>query len=87
MIERMFPGRPEPPEQRIEAAVLRVLLIEQPDRLSVRELMREIGELAPCERAVADAIDQLERAGLVHRQGKLASLSRAARYFDRLRIY
>lgn len=74
-------------DRELEAAILRLLLIEESGRLSAGELAREVGHLAPSELALDDAIARLERAGLVNRLGELAVVSRAARYFDGLAIY
>jgi hypothetical protein len=71
----------------VEAAVLAQLLFLQPAQLSFDELLRELagdeddfGEHDAVERAVRD----LAAAGLLHRNGELLALSRAALRFDEL---
>jgi hypothetical protein len=69
--------------------VLRILLLEYPEQLTIEELRREVagadadfGELDEVNRA----IETLKRTGLVHGQGLLVWPSRAARYFQALEL-
>jgi len=69
-----------------EAAVLQQLLALHPIQLSFEELLRELGEDEGFARrdAVERAVHDLEAAGLLHRNGKLLTPSRAALRFEDL---
>jgi predicted transcriptional regulator len=72
----------------VEAAVLRLLLIEHQALLTTSEVERELGRQrdAISVDAIERAIDTLAGAGLVNRQGDLLLPSRVALYFDSLTI-
>lgn len=87
----MFAYEQTPPAERdqmLQAAVLRLLLIEHPAQLTLTELLRELSD--PCEGrdkgALETAVGTLVGAGLVHRHGQFLVPSRAALRFDRLPI-
>lgn len=71
----------------VEAAVLRQLLLIHPTQVTVEELIVDVAAEpeAFAERdAIARAVRDLARAGLVHRNGEFAIPSRAALRFDEL---
>jgi hypothetical protein len=76
-------------DQRIEAAVLRVLLVEYPEQLTADELRLELVGPDPSfsDREEVDrAVRTLAHVGLVHQQGTLVWPSRAARYYFTLEV-
>ena len=79
---------PQPGEEdRVEQAVLAILLEVHPAHLSVDELRREITDrpedFAACD-CVDNAVRDLVAAGLVHRHGPFLFATRAAVRFDDL---
>jgi hypothetical protein len=74
-------------EERIEQAVLSLLLEEHPAQLSVDEVVRELTD-RPDDFAARDLIDVALRAlvgsGLVHRNGSFVFATHAAVRFDQL---
>ena len=82
----MFPS-PTDAECELQRAVLRLLLVEHPAPITAEELKRAVA--APRGSAaepVAEAVDALVGAGLVHWNGEFVAASRAAVYFDRLQV-
>ena len=72
-----------------EGAVLSLLLDEHPARLTMDELSLVLHagpESDSPNDACARAVRELVGAGLVHRDGCFLMPSRAARYFERLRV-
>lgn len=77
---------PEELDRMAEAAVLALLLSEQPAQLTADEVIRALGDGRLSALAIEDAADRLKRSGLVHREGKFIIPSRAALRMDRLPI-
>jgi hypothetical protein len=76
---------PAKEDKAAEAAALQQLLALHPIQLSLEELLRELGEEGFARRdAVERAVRDLEAAGLLHRNGKLLTPSRAALRFEQL---
>lgn len=72
-----------------ESAVLSLLLDEHPARLTMGELslaLQADSEIDNPNDACHRAVGELVGAGLVHRDGCFLMPSRAARYFERLRM-
>lgn len=72
-----------------EAAVLRILLDEYPEQLTLDELLLQANGAQASSNLEDDlkrAICALERAGLVHRQGLVIWPTRPARYFHWLEV-
>lgn len=82
MIEHMFETFDDP--EVLEAAVLRLLLVEHPAQLTRAEIERELGRPDGVPGAVEEAIRRLVGAGLAHRNGEFVLPSRAALRFDEL---
>lgn len=79
--------RPTREDAKLEAIVLRHLLVLHPIQLTVGELVREIAEPGDdfIDRdAVERAVRELAAAGLVHRNGEVVLPSRAALRLDEL---
>lgn len=73
----------------LEAAVLRLLLIEHPRLLTEAEVVRELESGAKASGdsdAIEVAVRSLVGAGLVHRHGRFVLPSRAALCFDQLAV-
>lgn len=74
---------------RIEQAILAVLLEEHPAQRSIEEVVRELTD-RPEDFAARDAIDNALRdlvaAGLLHRHGPFVFATRAAVRFDELSL-
>lgn len=74
-------------DDAVEAAVLRQLLLLHPAQVTVDELIVDLAadpeEFAERD-AIARAVRDLARAGLLHRNGEFAVPSRAALRFDEL---
>jgi hypothetical protein len=86
-----MPGRPcLPPkdeDRKTEAAVLSLLLDEHPARLTADELVLVLHadpDRGDPEDAAERAVRELTGAGLLHREGRFLTPSRAALYFSRL---
>lgn len=83
------PSSPAGEDTRTESAVLALLLEEHPIHLTMDELVLvlhadpERGDPAD---AALRAVRELVGAGLVHREGRFLTPSRAALYFDRLEL-
>jgi hypothetical protein len=82
------PGiRPE--EDRVQQAVLSLLLDAHPAQRSMEEILREMTD-RPDDFAVRDLIDNAVRdlvgAGLAHRHGAFVFATRAAVRFDELQL-
>jgi hypothetical protein len=74
-------------DAKIEAAVLRQLLVLHPIQLTLDEVVREIAgedEGFALKDAVERAVRELGAAGLVHRSGEVVMPSRAALRFEEL---
>lgn len=84
------PSDPCPPatqDRQTESAVLSLLLDEHPTRLTTDELILVLHadpERGDPQDAGQRAVRQLVGAGLVHREGRFLSPTRAALYFSRL---
>jgi len=80
-------SRPE--EDRVQQAVLSLLLDAHPAQRSMDEVLREMTE-HPDDFAVLDLIDNAVRdlvgAGLAHRHGTFVFATRAAVRFDELQL-
>lgn len=83
------PSSPAGEDTRTESAVLALLLEEHPIHLTMDELVLvlhadpERGDPAD---AALRAVRELVGAGLVHREGRFLTPSRAALYFDGLEL-
>ncbi len=83
------PSSPAGEDTRTESAVLALLLEEHPIHLTMDELVLvlhadpERGDPAD---AAMRAVRELVGAGLVHREGRFLTPSRAALYFDGLEL-
>jgi hypothetical protein len=81
-----FPGGED---KRTERAVLALLLDEHPTRLTVDELILVLHadpKRGDPEDAAGRAVRELVGAGLMHREGRFLSPSRAALYFAALEV-
>jgi hypothetical protein len=79
------PLSPADDDRSTESAILVLLLTEHPTRLTVDELGLVLHgdiDLFEPKDAARRAIRELVGAGLVHREGKFLSPTRAALYFD-----
>jgi hypothetical protein len=78
-----------PEEDRVQQAVLSLLLDAHPAQRSMDEILREMTD-QPDDFAVRDAIDNAVRdlvgAGLAHRHGAFVFATRAAVRFDELQL-
>ncbi len=76
-------------DERVQTAVLALVLAEYPAQLTVLDLLREM-DGGPAdfvgEDAVERAIGDLVGVGLLHRNGAILVASRAALRFDQLGI-
>ena len=76
-------------DDRLQQAILAVLLEEHPAQRSVEEIVRELTD-RPEDFAARDAIDNALRdlvaAGLLHRHGNFLFATRAAVRFDQLAL-
>ncbi|HEX8752794.1 MAG TPA: hypothetical protein VF731_05185 [Solirubrobacterales bacterium] len=83
------PASPATEDAQVESAVLGFVLEAHPDHLTPAELSLAVnpqpGDFASDD-AIQRAVDTLVGAGLLHLAGGLAVPSRAALYFDRLRV-
>ena len=87
MVERMFAKRsPAAEDDRLQAAMLTLLLLEHPADLSIAEVATALREdRNPSGRDRVDrAANDLAAHGLVNRQGELVTASRSAVRFDHL---
>lgn len=78
---------PNPGDRKTETAVLSLLLAEHPTRLSMEELtlvLHADPDRPDPEDAAERAVRELTGAGLLHRDGRFLTPSRAALYFSRL---
>ena len=83
------PSSPAGQDKRTESAVLALLLDEHPTRLTMDELILVLHadpERGDPEDAAGRAVRELVGAGLMHREGRFLSPSRAALYFERLEM-
>ena len=83
------PSSPAGEDKRTERAVLALLLDEHPTRLTVDELILVLHadpERGDPEDAAGRAVRELVGAGLMHREGRFLSPSRAALYFAALEL-
>jgi hypothetical protein len=83
------PSSPAGADKRTERAVLVLLLDEHPTRLTMDELILVLHadpEGGDPEDAAGRAVRELVGAGLMHREGRFLSPSRAALYFERLEM-
>jgi hypothetical protein len=80
---------PRPAEERVQQAVLSLLLEAHPAQRSMDEILREMTD-EPEDFAVRDLIDNAVRdlvgAGLAHRHGAFVFATRAAVRFDELQL-
>jgi hypothetical protein len=83
------PSSPAGVDKRTERAVLALLLDEHPTRLTMDELILVLHadpERGDPEDAAGRAVRELVGAGLMHREGRFLSPSRAALYFAALEL-
>jgi len=83
------PSSPAGEDRRTESAVLALLLNEHPTRLTMDELILVLHadpDRGDPEDAGSRAVRELVGAGLVHRDGRFLSPTRAALYFDALEL-
>jgi len=83
------PLSPTGEDKRTESAVLALLLNEHPTRLTLDELILVLHadpDRGDPEDAGSRAVRELVGAGLVHRDGRFLSPTRAALYFDALEL-
>ena len=83
------PSSPAGADKRTESAVLALLLDEHPARLTLDELILVLHadpERGDPEDAGHRAVRELVGAGLVHREGRFLSPSRAVLYFAALEV-
>jgi hypothetical protein len=83
------PSSPAGEDKKTECAVLALLLDEHPARLTMDELtlvLHADPERGDPEDAAGRAVRELVGAGLMHREGRFLSPSRAALYFAALEI-
>jgi predicted transcriptional regulator len=83
------PSSPAGADKRTESAVLALLLDEHPNQLTMPELALvlhgDVERFKPRD-AAERAVQELVGAGLVHRQGKFLTPTRAALYFAALEV-
>lgn len=70
----------------IEAAVLRLLLIEHPGKLRPREIFETLNHPRDDRAVIEEAIRDLLEVGLAEREGEYLAPSRAAVRFDELPV-
>jgi hypothetical protein len=78
---------PNPGDRKTETAVLALLIAEHPTRLSMEELVLVLHadpDRGDPEDAAERAVCELTGAGLLHREGRFLTPTRAALYFSRL---
>jgi hypothetical protein len=78
---------PNPGDRKTETAVLALLIAEHPTRLSIEELVLVLHadpDHGDPEGGAEQAVRELTGAGLLHREGRFLTPSRAALYFSRL---
>ncbi len=83
------PSSPAGADKRTERAILALLLDEHPARLTMEELVLVLHagpERADPEDAGGRAVRELVGAGLMYREGRFLSPSRAALYFAALEL-
>src|SRR4051812_22311174 len=83
------PSFPGGEDKRTESAVLALLLDGHPTRLTMDELILVLHadpERGDPEDAAGRAVHELVGAGLMHREGRFLSPSRAALYFAALEV-
>jgi hypothetical protein len=93
MADRLTPRSDDPgpagDDDRLQQAILAVLLEEHPAQRSIDEVARELTD-RPDDFAARDAIDNALRdlvaAGLLHRHGPFVFATRAAVRFDQLAL-
>ena len=78
------PSSPAGEDRRTESAVLALLLDEHPTRLTMDELILVLH--ADPGDAAQRAVRELVGAGLIHREGRFLTPTRAALYFQRLEV-
>jgi hypothetical protein len=83
------PISPAGDDKRTERAVLALLLNEHPTRLTVDEMILVLHadpDRGDPEDAAGRAVRELVGAGLIHREGRFLSPSRATLYFAALEV-
>lgn len=74
------------PQEVLEAAVLRLMLIEHPERLSRTEILQVLNHPRDDRAVIEEAIRDLLEVGLAEREGEYLAPSRAAVRFDELPV-
>jgi predicted transcriptional regulator len=69
-------------DEHLDCEVLHLMLHDHPSPWSLEELARELDD----ETNAADAVDRLQRAGLVHRLGDFVIPTRTARRAAQLQL-